>query len=119
MIEHVVLHLPGHVEGQLFHLLILGLRPARADYGIGRDPLDKGDALAALDQQLLLGVIPDVDGDNQVLATTDSWIHARIALGITGNAVVSGITFPLNATRKTWPLIRDYLVRQCGMSLAQ
>lgn len=61
----------------------------------------------------------DVDGDNQVLATTDSLIHARIALGITGAAVVSGIAFPPNATRNTWPLIRDYLVRQCGMSLAQ
>lgn len=61
----------------------------------------------------------DVDGDNQVLATTDSLIHARIALGITGNAVVSGITFPPNATRNTWPLIRDYLVRHCGMSLVK
>ncbi len=61
----------------------------------------------------------DVDGDNQVLATTDSLIHARIALGISGNAVVNGITFPPNATRNTWPLIRDYLVTQCGMSLGQ
>ena len=61
----------------------------------------------------------DIDGDNRVLATTDSLIHARIALGITGNAVVSGITFPPNAKRNTWPLIRDYLVRQCGMSLLQ
>lgn len=61
----------------------------------------------------------DIDGDNRVLATTDSLIHARIALGITGPAVVSGITFPTTATRNTWPLIRDYLVRQCGMSLVQ
>lgn len=61
----------------------------------------------------------DIDGDNRVLAMTDSLIHARIALGITGTAVVNGITFPTTATRNTWPLIRDYLVTQCGMSLVQ
>ena len=43
----------------------------------------------------------------------------RVALGITGTAVVNGINFPGNATRNTWPLIRDYLVTQCGMSLVQ
>ena len=61
----------------------------------------------------------DIDGDGSVLATTDSLIHARIALGITGPAVVNGITFPPTATRNSWPLIRDYLVTQCGMSLVQ
>jgi uncharacterized delta-60 repeat protein len=61
----------------------------------------------------------DIDGDNRVLATTDSLIHTRIALGLTGNAVIGGITFAPNATRNTWPLIRDYLVTQCGMSLPQ
>ena len=61
----------------------------------------------------------DIDGDGSVLATTDSLIHTRIALGITGSAVVNGITFPATATRNTWPLIRDYLVTQCGMSLVQ
>lgn len=61
----------------------------------------------------------DIDGDNRVLAMTDSLIHARIALGLTGTAVVNGITFPTTATRNTWPLIRDYLVTQCGMSLVQ
>jgi uncharacterized delta-60 repeat protein len=59
----------------------------------------------------------DIDGDGSVLATTDSLIHARIALGITGAAVINGITFPATATRNTWPLIRDYLVTQCGLSL--
>ncbi len=59
----------------------------------------------------------DIDGDGRVLATTDSLIHARIALGITGPAVVNGITFAANATRNTWPLIRTYLVSQCGMLL--
>lgn len=61
----------------------------------------------------------DIDGDGRVLAMTDSLIHARIALGLTGPAVVNGITFPPTATRNTWPLIRDYLVTQCGMSLVQ
>ena len=62
---------------------------------------------------------PDIDGDGSFLATTDALINMRIALGITGPAVVNGITFPPTATRNTWPLIRDYLVTQCGMSLVQ
>ena len=59
----------------------------------------------------------DIDGDTQVLATTDSLIHARIALGIRGDAVVTGINFPINAQRKTWAQIRGHLVTQCGMTL--
>lgn len=59
----------------------------------------------------------DIDGDNRVLATTDSLVHARIARGMTGNAVIEGIIFPAEATRKTWPAIRAFLVTQCGMSL--
>jgi uncharacterized delta-60 repeat protein len=57
----------------------------------------------------------DVDGDGKVLATTDSLIHARVALGITDNAVIGGITFAAHAARKTWTDIRTYLVSQCGM----
>ncbi len=60
---------------------------------------------------------PDVDGDGAFLATTDALIYTRIALGITGSAVINGITFPATATRNTWPLIRDYLTAQCGLSL--
>ena len=59
----------------------------------------------------------DIDGDNLVLATTDMLIGTRIALGMTGPAVLSGISFAPHATRPTWPLIRDYLVSQCGMSI--
>ncbi len=59
----------------------------------------------------------DIDGDNQVLATTDALIDARIALGIRGDAVVAGITFPINAQRKTWTQIRGHLVSMCGMVL--
>lgn len=59
----------------------------------------------------------DIDGDNQVLATTDSLIHARIALRIRGDAVVAGIAFPINAQCKTWTQIRGHLVTACGMTL--
>ncbi len=59
----------------------------------------------------------DIDGDGSVLATTDILISARIALGVTGPAAINGITFASNATRNTWPLIRDYLVRNCNMVL--
>jgi uncharacterized delta-60 repeat protein len=60
---------------------------------------------------------PDFDGDGAVLATTDALILTRVSLGITGNAVINGITFAPHAKRNTWPLIRDYLVAQCGMRL--
>lgn len=59
----------------------------------------------------------DIDGDHRILPDTDSLIHARIALGLTGDAVVAGVAFPSAATRTTWPAIRTYLVAQCGMNL--
>ncbi|HPV22815.1 MAG TPA: delta-60 repeat domain-containing protein [Casimicrobium sp.] len=62
---------------------------------------------------------PDYDGDGKVLATTDIlMIGARVALGLTGNAVVGGITFAAHAARTTWPDIRTFLVSQCGMTIA-
>ncbi len=62
---------------------------------------------------------PDLDGDGLMTATIDGLINMRVMLGMTGPAIVNGITFPPTATRNTWPLIRDYLVTQCGMSLVQ
>jgi uncharacterized delta-60 repeat protein len=59
----------------------------------------------------------DIDGDGKVNATTDALIHARIAFGMTGAAVINGITFAAHAARKTWPDIRTYLVTQCGMAI--
>lgn len=59
----------------------------------------------------------DLDGDGRVLATTDALIMTRVALGVTGSAVTTGINFPPEATRNSWTSIRDYLVTQCGMSL--
>jgi hypothetical protein len=41
----------------------------------------------------------DVDGDGLITATIDSLIHARLALGLRGDSVVNGITFPSNAKR--------------------
>jgi len=61
----------------------------------------------------------DVDGDGKVVATTDLLIATRIALGMTGNAVLGGISFASHAARKTWTEIRNYLVTQCGMAVAQ
>jgi uncharacterized delta-60 repeat protein len=64
----------------------------------------------------------DVDGDGQITATVDSLIHARLALGITGSAVLNGITFPAAAKRNVWSgngdnSVRKYLNLQCGMRL--
>lgn len=60
----------------------------------------------------------DIDGDNVVRATTDGLILSRVALGMTGSAVTTGVSFPVGATRTTWADIRNYLVTQCGMALA-
>ena len=59
----------------------------------------------------------DIDGDGNVLATTDTLIQTRIALGLRGSAVTNGIGFPVGATRTTWTAIRNHLVTQCGMEL--
>jgi uncharacterized delta-60 repeat protein len=59
----------------------------------------------------------DVDGDGLTTATIDGLIATRVMLGLRGPTVINGISFPANATRNTWPLIRDYLVSQCGMSV--
>jgi serine protease len=63
------------------------------------------------------GVIPlDIDGDGQVLATTDGLMLLRTALGLTGDAVVAGATAP-GAPRSTWLAVRGYLNDSCGMTL--
>lgn len=59
----------------------------------------------------------DIDGDGEVLATTDALILARVALGMTGDAVLAGIDVS-NAPRNTWAAIRNYLVTQCGMRIS-
>jgi uncharacterized delta-60 repeat protein len=64
----------------------------------------------------------DIDGDGRVLATTDMLIGSRVALGMSGSAVINGITFAANAARNEWGTnssrdIRKYLVSQCGMSI--
>jgi uncharacterized delta-60 repeat protein len=60
----------------------------------------------------------DVDGDGAVLATTDLLIVTRVALGMRGDAVLGGITFAPYARRTSWTDIRNYLVTQCGMTIA-
>ncbi len=64
----------------------------------------------------------DIDGDGKVLATTDMLIATRVALGVTGNAVIGGVAFPANAARDEWGTntvrdIRKFLTTQCGMTL--
>jgi uncharacterized delta-60 repeat protein len=61
---------------------------------------------------------PDIDGDGRMTATVDALINTRVMLGLTGSAVIGGITFPANATRNSWSEIRTYLVSQCGMTIA-
>lgn len=60
----------------------------------------------------------DADGDGTFTATSDALILARVGVGLTDAGVVGNINFPVGSTRTTWPAIRDYLVTQCGMSIA-
>jgi uncharacterized delta-60 repeat protein len=59
----------------------------------------------------------DIDGDGRVLGTTDAIIHARVSAGLSGAAVMNGLSFAPNATRTTWPDIRDYLGNHCGVQV--
>jgi hypothetical protein len=57
----------------------------------------------------------DLDGDGVIRATTDGLLFSRAAMGLTGTAVTTGITFSAAATRTDWDSIRDYLNLNCGM----
>ncbi len=59
----------------------------------------------------------DVDDDGRVLGTTDMLILSRVQRGVAGAAIIGGITFSSAATRNTWPLIRQYLITQCGLAV--
>ncbi|MGL4232371.1 MAG: hypothetical protein ACRCWJ_13475 [Casimicrobium sp.] len=60
----------------------------------------------------------DVDGDGQVFATTDMLIANRVAAGMSGAQVLNGINLS-GKPRNTWSAIREYLIGQCGMVIAQ
>jgi len=57
----------------------------------------------------------DVDGDGQVLPTTDGLIIMRAMMGMTGTAVSNAAT--ATAARNTWDSIRNYLKNVCLMNL--
>lgn len=56
----------------------------------------------------------DVDGDGTVSTLTDMLMLSRVSLGLSGTAVTNGAVGS-QATRSTWPDIRAYLTRSCGM----
>ncbi|MGL5001894.1 MAG: delta-60 repeat domain-containing protein, partial [Casimicrobium sp.] len=51
----------------------------------------------------------DVDGDGRASAMSDALLQIRTSLGLYGATLTAGIEFPNDATRKNWPLIREYL----------
>lgn len=57
----------------------------------------------------------DIDGDGQVLPTTDGLILMRAMTGMTGTAV-SSAAVP-GSPRSDWLTIRAFLVNVCGMTL--
>ncbi len=61
---------------------------------------------------------PDVDGNGKFDAAIDGLILTRAMLGVSGAALLNGISFPSPAPpRNTYALIRDYLTAHCGMVL--
>jgi Tol biopolymer transport system component len=64
------------------------------------------------------GSILDIDGDGQVLATTDLLMLTRWNLGIRGAGLFGGITFSGSATRTTAAAIEDHLRRLTETGLA-
>lgn len=57
----------------------------------------------------------DIDGDGSFNATTDGVLAARALLGFSGSAVTSG-ALGAGARRTTWPSIRNFLLRACGVT---
>lgn len=57
----------------------------------------------------------DLDGDGQVLATTDAVLMARAALGYSGAALTTN-AFAATAPRRTSADLRDYLLASCGLA---
>ena len=61
----------------------------------------------------------DVDGDGSVGTLTDMLMLARASMGLSGTTVTQNAV-GAQALRSTWPDIRAYLARSCGMrGLAQ
>jgi uncharacterized delta-60 repeat protein len=58
----------------------------------------------------------DLDGDGQVLATTDAAILTRVAAGMRGQSVLTNVVG--SGTRQAWEAIQAVLARDCGMSVA-
>ena len=58
----------------------------------------------------------DLDGDGQVLATSDAVLMARAALGYTGAALTTN-ALAATAPRRTPLDLRTYLIGSCGMAL--
>ncbi len=78
----------------------------------GSTPLGTGNPLLAP-----IGVVKcslDLDGDGQVLATTDAVLMARAALGYTGTALTTN-AFSANAPRRTSTDLLIYLSASCGI----
>ncbi|TAF99772.1 MAG: hypothetical protein EAZ43_15195 [Betaproteobacteria bacterium] len=56
----------------------------------------------------------DIDGDGAINAATDGVIATRVLAGLTGTNVTAG-ALGIDATRTTWPQIRLFLERACGV----
>ena len=82
------------------------------------------DATINLGSSRTVGAVVIADGMGESGSASHKWdFNAAAAQTLTlqrttGPAVINGISFASHATRKTWPDIRNYLVSQCGMTLA-
>ena len=67
-------------------------------------------------QPLIHSAALDIDGNGTTDALTDGLMIIRALFGLTGTAVTNN-ALGQNATRVTWPAIRDYLNSVCGTAI--
>jgi uncharacterized delta-60 repeat protein len=65
----------------------------------------------------------DLDGDGRVRPSVDGLILVRASLGFSADTILQGVNFSMDAKRTVWGGggandLRQYLVAQCGMSIA-
>ena len=110
-------------DAQLIQRRLAGLTDAALTDGLTPPPAcatrQTGASVATfVDGQSSGAALPkpfDIDGDGVVLATTDGLMMLRVALGLTGDAVVLNAAAS-GAPRTTWADVRPYLITQCGLA---
>jgi hypothetical protein len=94
---------------------MLGFRGAALE-NISDSSVRSGSAIDIFLQAQKDSLALDLDGNNEVHASTDGVMLMRVALGLTGDPVTANAV-NLNGSRKTWTAVRGYLANTCKLPL--